>query len=128
MNNTLKAVLIVFAGSGIGGVVRYGIQIWLLKIYPSVFPLGTFIVNIAGCFLIGLFYAISEKTNALTPEWRIALTTGFCGGFTTFSTFANENVSLLKTGNYLLLSLYIIGSVVMGIAGVLAGIYAIKLL
>lgn len=126
MNSTLKALIIVFAGSGLGGVARYGIQTWLIKLHPSIFPFGTFVVNLLGCFLIGLFYALSEKAHILSPEWRIALTTGFCGGFTTFSTFAYENVSLLKSGNYLLLALYISGSVLLGITGVFAGIYTIK--
>lgn len=126
MSSMFKAVIIVFAGSGLGGVARYGMQTWLLKLFPSIFPVGTFVVNLLGCFLIGLFYAVSEKANILTPEWRIALTTGFCGGFTTFSTFAYENVFLLKSGNYLLLCLYVAGSVLLGIAGVFAGIYIAK--
>src|SRR6478736_4143042 len=114
MNSSLKAMIIVFTGSGFGGVARYGMQTWLLRLYPGIFPLGTFIVNLLGCFLIGLFYAISEKHNILSPEWRIALTTGFCGGFTTFSTFAYENMNLLRTGDYLYFGLYTGGSVVLG--------------
>ena len=123
MNVTLKALLIVFVGSGIGGVARYGMQTWFVKLYPHSFPIGTFIVNILGCFLIGLFYEISHKASFITPEWRLALTTGLCGGFTTFSTFAYENLSLLKSGNYMVFTLYIILSVVLGIAGVFVGIY-----
>ncbi len=128
MENFFKTISIIFAGSGIGGVARYGIQISILKIYPFNFPLGTFIVNTSGCFLIGLFYALSERGNLLTPEWRLALTTGFCSGFTTFSTFAYENISLLKTGNFLYFSLYVFSSVVLGIAAVYLGITAVKYL
>ena len=126
MGNSLKTVLIVFAGSGLGGVARYGMQTWIFRIYPFTFPLGTFVVNILGCFLIGLFYALSEKGNLLTPEWRLALTTGFCGGFTTFSTFAYENMSLLRTGDYLFFGLYILASVVLGIAAVYLGIFVLR--
>ena len=126
MGNSLKIVLIVFAGSGLGGVARYGMQTWIFRIYPFTFPLGTFVVNILGCFLIGLFYALSEKGNLLTPEWRLALTTGFCGGFTTFSTFAYENMSLLRTGDYLFFGLYILASVVLGIAAVYLGIFVLR--
>ena len=126
MNSSLKAMIIVFAGSGVGGVARYGIQTWLLRLYPGIFPLGTFIVNLLGCFLIGLFYAICQKHNIFTPQWRLALTTGFCGGFTTFSTFAYENVFLLKAGNYSTPFLYITASVLLGIAAVFAGIYTVK--
>src|ERR1051325_4683798 len=128
MNSSLKIILIVFTGSGIGGVARYGMQTWIFKMYPFTFPLGTFIVNIIGCLLIGLFYALSEKGNLLTPEWRLALTTGLCGGFTTFSTFAYENMNLLRTGDYLYFGLYILASVVLGIAAVYIGIITIKYL
>ena len=128
MNSTLKTILIIFAGSGIGGVARYGMQTWVFRIYPFTFPMGTFIVNMIGCFLIGLFYALSEKGNLLSPEWRLALTTGLCGGFTTFSTFAYENMNLLRTGDYLYFGLYAVGSVILGIAAVYLGILTIKYL
>ncbi|MEP6597719.1 MAG: fluoride efflux transporter CrcB [Ginsengibacter sp.] len=128
MGNFIKTILIIFAGSGFGGVARYGMQTWIFRIYPFTFPLGTFIVNSTGCFLIGLFYALSEKGNLLTPEWRLALTTGFCGGFTTFSTFAYENMNLLRTGDYLYFGLYIAASVVLGIVAVYLGIFTIKYL
>src|SRR5690349_17042677 len=128
MNISLKVVLIVFAGSGIGGVLRYLMQTWIFKIYPFTFPWGTFVVNILGCLLIGLFYALSEKGNLLTPEWRLALTTGFCGGFTTFSTFGYENMNMLRTGDYLYFVLYALGSVILGIAAVYLGIITIKYL
>ena len=108
--------------------MRYWIQSWVFRLYPYSFPLGTFAVNITGCLLIGLFYALSEKGNLLTPEWRMALTTGFCGGFTTFSSFAHENIDLLRTGDYLFFGLYIAGSVVLGIAAVFLGIATVKYL
>ena len=126
MGNSLKSILIVFAGSGIGGVARFGMQTWVSKIFPFAFPLGTFIVNIFGCFLIGLFYALSEKGNVLTPDWRLALTTGLCGGFTTFSTFGYENMNLLRTGDYLYFGLYAVGSVLLGITAVYLGVFTIK--
>lgn len=128
MNNSLKLILIIFAGSGIGGVARYGMQLWIFKLYPFTFPIGTFVVNTIGGLLIGIFYALSEKGNLLTPEWRLALTTGFCGGFTTFSTFAYENMNLLRTGDYVYFALYAVGSVILGIAAVYFGIIIIKYL
>ena len=128
MNSSLKTLLIVFAGSGLGGVARYGMQNWFARFYALAFPFGTFTVNFIGCLLIGLFYALSEKGNLLTPEWRMALTTGFCGGFTTFSTFAYENMNLLRTGDYLYFGLYIAGSVLLGIAAVFLGVISVKYL
>ena len=124
----MKTVLIVFTGSGIGGVARFAVQSWIAGLDQFVFPLGTFIVNLTGCFLIGLFYALGERGSLLTPEWRIALTTGFCGGFTTFSTFAFENTNLLRTGDYTYFVLYIVLSILLGVTGVFLGIGAIKLI
>ena len=93
-------MIIVFTGSGIGGVARFAVQNWVARMDQFVFPLGTFIVNIAGCFLIGLFYALGERGNLLTPEWRIALTTGFCGGFTTFSAYSLQAFRMLEEGRW----------------------------
>jgi len=86
----MKTALIIFAGSGLGGLLRYLIQKLFVDAGYVNFPTGTFVVNILGCFLIGLFNALAEKNNLISTELRLALTTGFCGGFTTFSTFSNK--------------------------------------
>lgn len=122
----MKTVLLVFAGSGVGGVLRYFVQKFFVDAGFISFPSGTFAVNIAGCFLIGLFNALADKNNMLSPEWRLALTTGFCGGFTTFSTFANENMNLFRNGDYLYFSIYIILSIMLGIAAVVLGNSCVK--
>lgn len=119
-------LLIIATGGAIGSIARYITQVLLYRWHPTVFPLGTFMVNITGCLLIGIFYGLSEKGNLLSPEWRLFLTTGFCGGFTTFSTFAFENTSLLKNGDFLYFGMNAIGSVILGIAGVYLGILIIK--
>jgi CrcB protein len=121
-------VLLIALGGGIGSVARYFVQKWIFTSFPHPFPFGTFIVNIAGCFLIGLFYALSEKGNLLSPGMRLLLTTGLCGGFTTFSTFAYENFNLLKTGDFIYTILYAAGSVILGLVAVYLGILIIKIL
>ena len=124
----IKNILLVGLGGGVGSIGRYLLQKWVYTLYPHPFPWGTFLVNVSGCFLIGLFYALAEKTSLLNFEWRLLLMVGLCGGFTTFSTFAFENVILLRSGDITFFILYIFASVLFGIAAVFGGIALIKLL
>ncbi len=122
----MKAVLVVFAGSGLGGVLRYLLNFAIFKRFPSIFPYGIFSINILGCFLIGVFYSLAEKQNVLSPETRLFLMTGICGGFTTFSTFSLDNFILLKSENYWYFFLYAIGSLVIGLLATYLGIQLFK--
>ncbi|MEJ7767925.1 MAG: fluoride efflux transporter CrcB [Chitinophagaceae bacterium] len=122
----MKAFLIVTAGSGLGGALRYFVQVMVYRFYPSTFPFGTFAINIIGCFFIGLFFALSEKGNLLSSDTRLFLVTGLCGGFTTFSSFSVENFNLLKSGYTLYFILYAIGSVVLGLLATYAGFQIVK--
>ncbi len=124
----IKNILLVGLGGGVGSITRYLFYKWFAENLPYSFPWGTFLINLTGCFLIGLLYAVSEKTTLLSPQSRLLLITGLCGGFTTFSAFAFENLTLLRSGDNLYFLLYSIGSVVLGIAAVFAGIALIKLL
>lgn len=124
----IRSLLLVGLGGGIGSIARYLCQKWFNENYPHPFPWGTFLVNLSGCFLIGVFYAVTEKSAVLSPQTRLLLITGFCGGFTTFSTFAFENMNLLRTGDILYFSVYTIASVALGIVGVFAGVAIMKLL
>lgn len=121
-------ILIVGLGGGVGSILRYLCQKWINESYQHNFPLATFLVNVFGCLLIGIFYALGEKGNILSPQTRLLLMTGLCRGFTTFSTFAFENMNLLRTGDNFYFFLYAIGSVVLGIAAVYVGSFIIKLL
>jgi CrcB protein len=120
-------ILLVGLGGGAGSILRYLCQRWINETYQHNFPLATFLVNISGCLLIGILYAFAERSQVLTPQVRLLLVTGFCGGFTTFSTFAFENMTLLRSGDYLYFILYAIGSVVAGILAVFLGAFIIKL-
>lgn len=122
-----KVLFIIGAGSFLGGIARFLTSRFIQNSIISAFPFGTFIVNIFGCFLIGLFYGISDKGNIMNVEWRMFLTVGFCGGFTTFSTFANENVALLKDGNIFYFALYTGSSVFLGILATYLGILITKI-
>ncbi|HEY4876902.1 MAG TPA: fluoride efflux transporter CrcB [Puia sp.] len=123
-----KNILVVGIGGGLGSIARFLCQKYISAWHPHPFPFGTFLVNILGCFLIGMFYALAEKGNILTPEWRLFLTTGICGGFTTFSSFAYENVSLLRSGDFLYFGFYTAGSVFLGIVATFGGIALLKLI
>jgi CrcB protein len=123
---SIRILLIIGIGGFLGSVGRYLTQQGIIKIFPVIFPYGTFVVNIAGCFLIGIFSALADRGNAITPEWRFFLTTGFCGGYTTFSTFSYESYNLIRDEQYMFLSLYIGLSVVIGIMATFLGIILIR--
>ena len=124
----IKNFLLVGLGGGVGSIARYLCQKWFNENYPHPFPWGTFAVNLVGCFLIGIIYAASEKTSVLSPQVRLLLITGFCGGFTTFSTFAFENMTLLRSGDTIYFLIYTIASVVIGTGGVFIGMAIMKLI
>ena len=122
----MKQALLVFFGGGLGSVLRYLIS-KPLNIFFHNFFLGTFVVNVVGCLLIGLVLGLSAKGNLLSYNSVLFLATGFCGGFTTFSAFAFEKHTLLKNGDLLNLSLYTIASLVIGVLAVVLGIWLSKL-
>ncbi|MBT8306346.1 MAG: fluoride efflux transporter CrcB [Maribacter sp.] len=122
----MKQLLLVFLGGGLGSLLRYIIS-KTFNNYFEHFYLGTFLVNMIGCLIIGLVLGLSYKNNLLSQNQTLLLTTGFCGGFTTFSSFAFENHSLLKSGEILHFSIYTFSSIVIGILAVLLGLWLSKL-
>ena len=117
----LKILLFIGSGSFLGGIARYLLSRSIQNTVITSFPLGTFWVNITGCFLIGLIYGLSDRGTPISNELRLFLAVGFCGGFTTFSTFSNENLALLRDGSILYFSLYAGLSVFLGLLITLGG-------
>ncbi|MCL6260523.1 fluoride efflux transporter CrcB [Aquiflexum sp. TKW24L] len=116
----MKQIILVGIGGGIGSIFRYLIKVWTARFSEEI-PLATFSANIIGCLLIGLLMGYFTKNEHIPSDWSLLLITGFCGGFTTFSTFSSENLNLLQTGNYVTALTYILGSVVIGILAVFLG-------
>jgi CrcB protein len=102
----MKELLVIGLGGFLGSTSRYYLQNLVTAKIPVMFPLGTLLVNLIGSFLIGLFFGYIEKNHWFSPEVRLFLTIGFCGSFTTFSTFAFENLEMLRAGNYFNFALY----------------------
>ena len=116
----MKSFILVFLGGGLGSGLRYLVAITMNQ-YSKVLPFGTFTVNMLGCLLIGLVLGYAQKENTLTSNQTLLLATGFCGGFTTFSAFASENLELIRNGELFNFSIYAIGSVFFGIVLILIG-------
>ena len=121
----IKNVLLVGAGSFIGGAARYLVSL-ALKNASKGFPWATLLVNMAGCFLIGLLWGMFSKSATEGSNWALLLTVGLCGGFTTFSTFSKEALMMLQSGNIWGFAGYIGISVAAGIALVALGYFLVK--
>lgn len=118
----IKTLLYIGTGGFLGSISRFLVSRMMQNNFPSVFPFGTLVVNITGCLLIGLIYGFSERSSLLTSGWKMFLAAGFCGGFTTFSTFANENLALLRDGDFFHFLIYTGLSVFLGIAATFLGV------
>ena len=124
----MTKVLLVFLGSGIGGSLRHGVNVWSLKAFGSGFPIGTLIINVVGGLLMGLIagWLAFRAEMAWSQELRLFLTTGILGGFTTFSAFSLDAMTLLERGDYAGAALYVGASVVLSIAAVAVGLAVIR--
>ena len=125
----MKEIVLVSIGSFFGGGMRY----WVSKMVQSCslvgFPFGTMAVNVLGCLIIGFLSGLNwNGIGLMSPSTKLLLTTGFCGGFTTFSTFMNEGSALMKEEQYVYMMLYLFGSLALGLIAVLIGHQLAKLL
>lgn len=123
-----KQLLWVAFGGAIGSVLRYLVQKAVMLKYAPVFPWGTFIVNILGCFVIGLLWGWSLKSANFTDNLKLFLMTGLCGGFTTFSAFSLESISLLRDGKFSLFLAYSLGSLLLGLIVTFAAVKMFRVL
>lgn len=120
--------LIIALGGGIGSALRYAVSKFVQDSTNGAFPYHTFAVNIVGCLLIGLFYGLAARGHLGNNTTTLLLTTGLCGGFTTFSTFCNENIALLRGDNTLTALVYVASSVFCGLLAVALGYLIIDII
>jgi len=122
----IKNFLIVGLGGAVGSMLRYAVQKFFQLQTGATFPTGTLLVNIAGCFLIGILWSLVSRSFTWNDEMKLLLMTGFCGGFTTFSAFTLEGIGLLKENKMALFLIYLTASVVGGLLATFIGIRIAK--
>jgi CrcB protein len=123
-----RILMIIGTGSFLGGVSRFIVSRMVQNNADSAFPFGTLVVNVLGCLIIGIVYGVADRGTIITPEMRLFLAVGFCGGFTTFSAFAAENIAMLRDGNVLYFALYAGISVFLGVLATWSGNVLTKLI
>ncbi len=124
----MSRVLFISLGAVIGANLRYLVSMWAAERFGVSFPYGTFLVNVSGCFVIGLFYGLGETRIPITPELRLFFAVGLLGAYTTFSSFGFETINLLRDGDLWLGVFNVAGSNLLGLLAVVAGLAVARLL
>lgn len=117
----MRVWVYVAVGAALGGVARFGLAGFIQQRAGPSFPTGTMVVNVSGALVLGFLVRLASQSASITPEMRLFLTTGFCGGYTTFSTFSYETTTLLQDGEYLTATSYVLISVLGSLAATLLG-------
>ncbi len=119
----MQPILIVFLGGGFGSVLRYLLSKWISALHTQSFPWGTFTVNVIACLVLGVIVGVADQKQIISPTMRLFWTVGFCGGFSTFSTFSIETLQLMQNGLTSSLLLYIALSLLLCVGATFVGIY-----
>ena len=119
----MKSLLLLFLGGGLGSVIRFSLSKWISSLHNHHFPWGTLVVNVVACLVLGWIIGLADHKHIVSPSARLFWTVGFCGGFSTFSTFSSETLELIQSGLTASLVLYIAGSVLLCVAATYAGLY-----
>lgn len=122
---SMRLILYVGLGSAIGGITRFVLSSAIQNRSAS-FPVGTLVINISGSFLLGFLLRYALATPEISAEMRALLTTGFCGGYTTFSTYSYESAMMIETADYGRATIYVVASVVFALAGMFVGFLAAR--
>ena len=120
------AFFIVFLGGGLGAAIRHGVNLGVARLFGGGFPYATFLINVSGSFIMGLMAAWFAFKGGGSQHWRLFLTTGVLGGYTTFSTFSLDAALLYERDQLMLAAVYVIGSVALGLVGLFAGLAIVR--
>jgi len=120
----IRSLIMVFVGGGLGSVVRFSLGRWINSLHTHHFPWGTLLANILACFILGLVIGLADHRQLFSPNTRLFWTVGFCGGFSTFSTFSHETIYLIQGGFSITSLIYMIFSLLFCVAAVYGGLFA----
>lgn len=123
----MTTILVLALGATVGAAARYYGSMWALQQFGPAFPYGTLTINVLGSLILGFFLNLAAARHDIGPQLRLLVATGFCGSFTTFSTFSFEAVAMLDAGRYLAAGLYLFGSMALGVAAVMLGALLVRL-
>jgi len=119
----MKELIYVFIGGGLGSLIRFTLGKWVNAFHNSIFPFGTFTINIIACFTLGFIIGLADQKQLLSPASRLFWAVGFCGGFSTFSAFSSETLTLFQQGENSTMLLYILLSIVVCISATFGGLF-----
>lgn len=121
MRSRVEIILVIGLGAIIGANLRYFLGLWFAQQLGRAFPWGTFFINIGGSSILGLFVAWVSRQSAMNPNWQLFIAVGFCGAFTTFSSFSVESLALIRTGDWPRALVYVLGTNLLCVLGAFIG-------